>query len=142
MRIYTETRLEDFEAWSGAIGTLERIVNEDKCDILEQTLEELYPDGMDEAELNDLLWFDADWCYEVCGLRTEEQIREELDGLEDELEELMESYRADTEECTQEEKDEIWYDHYCDTYEILCSEIEELEEEYWLISKEERYFTK
>ena len=50
MRIYTETSLENFGAWCGGRNTLE----------LETVLEELYPNGLSETELNDILWFDPE----------------------------------------------------------------------------------
>ena len=60
MTIRYELDLNSFEAWSGAKETLERIQREGKCTELENILEELYPDGMTETELNDLLWFDSE----------------------------------------------------------------------------------
>ena len=36
---------------------------------LENILEELYPDGMTETELNDLLWFDSESVYEWLGAK-------------------------------------------------------------------------
>ena len=35
MTIKSEISLENFQAWSGAISTLNRIINEGKCDQLE-----------------------------------------------------------------------------------------------------------
>lgn len=70
MKIVSEISISDFKAWSGARDTLDRIINEDKCDTLEAVLEELYPDGMTDTQLNDILWFEPEWCYEMCGIRT------------------------------------------------------------------------
>ena len=72
MRIYSETSLENFEAWSGAIDTLGRVREAGKCDELESILEDLYPDGMSETELNDLLWFEPETVYEWLGIEEEE----------------------------------------------------------------------
>lgn len=58
MTITYELDLNSFKAWSGAIDTLDRIKREGKCEELESILEDTYPDGMTETELNDLLWFD------------------------------------------------------------------------------------
>ena len=60
MTIKSEISLENFQAWSGAVSTLNRIINEGKCSQLEFMLEELYPDGMTDTQLNDLLWHDSD----------------------------------------------------------------------------------
>ena len=73
MRIYSETSLENFEAWSGAVDTLDRVREAGKCDELESIIEELYPDGMSETELNDLLWFEPETVYEWLGIEEEEE---------------------------------------------------------------------
>lgn len=72
MKIIREYPLEQFEPWSGAVSTLERVKQEGKLDHLESLLEDLYPDGMTETELNDLLWFDEDSVYEWLGIESEE----------------------------------------------------------------------
>ena len=131
MRIYTELDLNTFEAWSGAVDTLNRIREEDKCRELELILEELYPDGMDETELNDLLWFEEDWVYEMVGIRTEDEICEELDNAKEELEDLMQNYRNDIEDedMTEAEKEELWETEYASDINELKERIAELEEE-------------
>lgn len=73
MKIYTEKSLENFEAWSGAVDALDRVKKARKCDELEAILEELYPDGMSETELNDLLWFEPETIYEWLGIEEEEE---------------------------------------------------------------------
>lgn len=79
MTITYELDLNSFKAWSGAVDTLDRIQREGKCEELEAQLEELYPDGMTETELNDLLWFEADEVYSWVGLRTETDIQNDID---------------------------------------------------------------
>lgn len=131
MKLYKETSLADFEAWSGAVATLDRIIAENKCDELEAILEEQYPDGMSETELNDLLWFEDELVFEWLGIRTESEIRQELEEAEEELEELMQNYEdeCDDEELTDEEKTEIWENDYKDDFEEIKEKIAELEEE-------------
>ena len=73
MRIYSDTSLENFEAWSGAVDTLDRVREAGKCEELESILEDLYPDGMSETELNDLLWFEPETVYEWLGIEEEEE---------------------------------------------------------------------
>ena len=68
--------LDKFVPWSGAISTWERIQEENKQDALESTLEDLYPDGMTETELNDLLWFDEESVYEWLGIDPDEDSEE------------------------------------------------------------------
>ena len=77
MRIYSDTSLENFEAWSGAVDTLDRVREAGKCEELESILEDLYPDGMSETELNDLLWFEPETVYEWLGIEEEEEEQEE-----------------------------------------------------------------
>ena len=76
MRIYSEISLENFEAWSGAVDTLDRVREAGKCDELESILEDLYPDGMSETELNDLLWFEPETVFEWLGIEEEEEEEE------------------------------------------------------------------
>lgn len=131
MKIISETSLENFKAWSGAVSTLDRIIAEGKCDTLEAELESLYPDGMTDTQLNDILWFEEDWCYELCGIRSEAVIREELEEAEEELSTLQEDYESDCDddEMTDEEKKELWDSDYAEQAEELREKIEELKEE-------------
>lgn len=72
MKIITENPLDRFQPWSGAVETLQRVKDEGKIEELESALEELYPDGMTETELNDLLWFEQEQVFEWIGIETEE----------------------------------------------------------------------
>lgn len=87
MKIYCEKSLKDFEYWSGAVETAERITKYDKWDELEVILEEMYPDGIDETELNDYLWFDDDNICEMLEIPTydQEYTKEKIDEYPDEL---------------------------------------------------------
>ena len=95
MKIYTEQSLADFKFWSGAETTAQRIWEEqgsEGFDQLEAILEDLYPDGIDETDLNDLLWFDADTVYEWLGIEDEEEEDEEDDDDEEEETEPTNDY--------------------------------------------------
>lgn len=75
MKIYTEKSLTDFSFWGGAESAVQRIWDErgsEGFDQLEAILKELYPDGIDETALNDLLWFEAGTVYEWLGIDDEE----------------------------------------------------------------------
>lgn len=74
MKITMEMSLYNFEAWGGAVDTLECIKEADLCDELEEYLNELYPDGIDEITLNDILWFDADDILEALELPTDDVV--------------------------------------------------------------------
>ena len=95
MKIYTEQSLANFKFWSGAETTAQRIWEEqgsEGFDQLEAILEDLYPDGIDETDLNDLLWFDADTVYEWLGIDDEEEEDEEDDDDEEEETEPTNDY--------------------------------------------------
>ena len=67
MKIISEDkRLRDFDFWSGAKDTVE-LITSDELDIIEDMLEDAYPDGMTETQLNDLFWFDTDIIAEWLG---------------------------------------------------------------------------
>ena len=72
MKITSEMSLKNFKAWSGAKNTLNKLIELDKCDELEFILDDLYPNGLTETELNDILWFDDEWIYETLGIEEEE----------------------------------------------------------------------
>ena len=61
-----------FDAWSGAKETKEAIINAGKEDEFEELIEELYPDGLSETTLNDLLRFYSESVFEVLGIQGEE----------------------------------------------------------------------
>lgn len=68
MKITSHTTLRTFKAWSGAEDTLEVVIRENKTEELENLIEELYPDGLTETELNDILWFEDEWIFEQLGI--------------------------------------------------------------------------
>ena len=72
MLIKTETNLRNFEAWSGAIETKKIILDAGLEEEFEMLIDELYPEGLTDTELNDLLWFDSDWILENLGIKEEE----------------------------------------------------------------------
>ena len=73
MIIKTETNLRNFETWSGATETKNLILDKGLEEEFEGLIEELYPNGLSDTELNDILWFDADWILENLGIKEEEE---------------------------------------------------------------------
>lgn len=73
MKITTELNLADFNAWSGAKETKETILKHNKVRDFEYLIEELYPDGMTDTELNDLLWFESEWIFNNLGISESEE---------------------------------------------------------------------
>ena len=67
-----DINFRDFEPWSGAVDMYDEIVEKGKDREMEALVEELYPEGIDKTQLNDLLWFEQDWLREQLGLESEE----------------------------------------------------------------------
>jgi hypothetical protein len=68
MKVYSEISLIHHDAWSGAKETKEAIIEADKVEDFDSLIEELYPDGISETQLNDILWFEEDWIFESLGM--------------------------------------------------------------------------
>ena len=73
MDVISRTSFSGFEPWSGAVDTWERIQEANKIDELENILECEYPDGIEDVELNDLLWFEPETIYEWLDMPTDKQ---------------------------------------------------------------------
>jgi hypothetical protein len=74
MKTFNENMtLENFDAWSGAKDTKEAILAKGLADEFDNLIEELYPDGLSETQLNDILWFESDWVFENLGITEEEE---------------------------------------------------------------------
>lgn len=73
MTIKTETTLKNFEFWSGAKDTV-KYLTESELDTIESYLEELYPEGMTDTELNDFIWFEDDTIAEWLGYNDFDEI--------------------------------------------------------------------
>ena len=74
IKIIQEIELDDFDAWvcltDGAIDTLKTVRKRGDIDALQSRIEEAYPDGMTDTELNALLGRDKEtvfvWANVVC----------------------------------------------------------------------------
>lgn len=69
MKTYNEINLKDFAAWCGAISTKETILNEGKEIEFENLIEELYEGAIGETHLNDILWHEREWVFEMLGIK-------------------------------------------------------------------------
>jgi len=65
--------LDEYEPWSGAVSTWDKIVEANKVDQLDFLLTDLYPEGMTMTELNDILWFESDWVLGMLGISDDGQ---------------------------------------------------------------------
>ena len=75
MKVCREVSLRKFDFWGGAKDRV-KYLKGDELERIEQVLEELYPKGIDETELNDLFWFEEDSLAEWLGYENFEQIME------------------------------------------------------------------
>jgi len=73
MKVTSEVTLRQFDAWSGAKETKQTILDNNMSEEFDQLIEECYPDGIDETQLNDILWFDSEWCFEMLGIKEEDE---------------------------------------------------------------------
>ena len=71
MIIKTEKDLTNFDFWSGAVLLANRLTYIELKQITKQ-LEEFYPEGMTDTQINDLFWFDEDFICEMIGEKTED----------------------------------------------------------------------
>lgn len=62
-----------YTPWSGAVYTYKTIEEYDKVEEFEELIDELYPEGIEETALNDILWFEDEWLFEQLGIDTEEE---------------------------------------------------------------------
>lgn len=110
MQIIMETSLERFEAWSGAVDTLDTLIEKGLCDRLERIIEcDIFPDGCTDTELNDFLWFEDDYIAELLGYKDWESL--ENDGEEEDDEEEEEPDMELLDEHIGNEED---FETYCD----------------------------
>lgn len=89
MKIYEEKSLRNFDFWSGAKDTV-KYLTDDELDTIESILEDIYPDGMEDTQINDLFWFEDDTIADWLGYEDFEAIMhrdEEEDDEEEEEEE-------------------------------------------------------
>ena len=81
MKIVKDVYADDVrkECWSGAVSTVEHLTD-DEIDTILAMLEDCYPDGMTETELNDFFWFEDDTIAEWLGYSSFDEIIEREDN--------------------------------------------------------------
>ena len=100
-----------YHPWSGAVDTWNTIEDNGLLEELDNLLEDLYPDGLSESELNDLLWFDSEWIFEQLGIsedEDEDDEDEDDDFIDDEYDgsEFIDDYE-DEEEFEESRKSKL-----------------------------------
>ena len=73
MLVRKEVTLNDFEFWGGAKDTV-KYLTADELELIESILEDVYPDGIDETQLNDIFWFEDDTIAEWLGYNDFDEI--------------------------------------------------------------------
>ena len=89
MTYTVETSLADFPAWSGAVHTLDVLIEKGLCDTVEACLEEALGEDISDTDINDTLWFERDMIAEWCGFSSWEALengKEEEEETEEEEE--------------------------------------------------------
>ncbi len=66
MIVKQDISLTNFKFWSGGADTAANLTDE-QLKSVESQLEELYPNGMTDVELNDMFWFDRETIYQMAG---------------------------------------------------------------------------
>lgn len=100
-----------YHPWSGAVDTWNTIEDNGLLEDLDALLEDIYPDGLSESELNDLLWFDSEWIFEQLGIsedEDEDDEDEDDDFIDDEYDgsEFIDDYE-DEEEFDESRKSKL-----------------------------------
>lgn len=70
---YELNDLNSFVAWSGAKDTMEILRKYNKVQEAFNLISELYPNGCSKTELNDFLWFHADYIFTTLGISVDEE---------------------------------------------------------------------
>lgn len=72
VKYYMEENLKDFRAWSGAVDTLNKLIELDRVEEVESYIEECMTEASD-TDINDFLWFESDFIFmELLGITEEE----------------------------------------------------------------------
>ena len=76
MELVHDVPLRHFEFWSGAVSRANTLTLRE-LDQVEMALEELYPDGMTDTQVNDIFWFEEDFIAQCLGYRDWEELEED-----------------------------------------------------------------
>ena len=93
MKITREMSLISFEAWGPARSTLDTVIDNAEDQTLEAILEDLYPEGIDEVQLNDILAYEEDWIFEMLGIKEDEDDDADDDDADDDDDEEKEEQK-------------------------------------------------
>lgn len=123
LKVYTST-LAGFEPSAASKELWDEIKDANKVEDLEYQLEVLYPEGISDIALDDLLKNEGDWVRDLVGLGEKEEGEEPIDEFEDEDIEPVES-----EEPEDEDIEPLDYEAGEEIEESVGDGIKEAEEE-------------
>ena len=72
MKVINEISLNSFEFWAGAKANAERLTYEE-MEQIDKMIKELYPDGIDKININNLFWFEFESVVEWLGYEYNEE---------------------------------------------------------------------
>ena len=105
MTYTVETSLADFPAWSGAVHTLDVLIEKDLCDTVEACLVDVLGEYPNDTEINDMLWFETDAIAEWCGFSSWK---------------ALENGEEEEEETAEEEPEENNFSRWCNENYPAC----------------------
>lgn len=71
LKLITDIDLDTYSSNEQGQETLDKIKEAGALPKLSALLEEMYPDGVNRETLDDLLWFESDWLFEMLGISAE-----------------------------------------------------------------------
>ena len=105
MTYTVETSLENFPVWSGAVHTLDVLIENGLCDTVEACLIDALGEYPTDTEINDMLWFETDAIAEWCGFSSWE---------------ALENGEEEDEEKEEEEPEENNFSRWCNENYPAC----------------------
>lgn len=73
MKTYSDISINNFQFWSGAINSRNRFGYKE-MEQIEYILEDIYPEGIEDVQLNDIFWFESETLCEWLGIDFDEWI--------------------------------------------------------------------
>jgi len=72
MKVYSEINLRNFDFWSGAKN---HSFTYEELEEIQYQLEDIYPDGLEDVQINDLFWFEEEFLCELIGLKYKKYLK-------------------------------------------------------------------
>ncbi len=79
MRYYVEENLCNFQFWGGAKENT-NLLTPQELEQIEFELNDIYPEGLEDVQINDIFWFDFDFIAQLLGYEDEEEFRKEREN--------------------------------------------------------------